>query len=62
MDETQNPIRVVVEVVSSEVVNRLEKENSDLRSEVSHLEKRLESVNRTLYELMEVLAELKRKS
>lgn len=56
----KQPIRIVVEVISSEAVRRLEGRDDDLRDEVKRLEKRLEAVNRTLYELLETLARQKR--
>lgn len=52
----QQPPRIVVELVSSEAVRRLEARDEDLRKEITRLEKRLEGVNRTVYELLETLA------
>ena len=60
MDE-QQPIRVVVEVVSSAEVKRLEKRDEDVRSEVANLEQKINALHRTIYELMEALSNLKSK-
>lgn len=57
----QQPTRIVVELVSSESVRRLEARDEELREEIKRLEKRLEGVNRTLYELLETLAQQRRK-
>lgn len=61
MSDPQQPVRIVVELVSSESVRRLEARDDDLREEIKRLEKRLEGVNRTLYELLETLALQRRK-
>ena len=64
MDLPQNddrPIRVIVEVVSNEAVRRLEERDDDLRDYVSRLEKRIEGLNRTIYELMETISKLRGK-
>lgn len=61
MSDPQQPVRIVVELVSSESVRRLEARDDDLREEIKRLEKRLEGVNRTLYELLETLAQQRRK-
>lgn len=55
------PIRVVVEVVSNDVVRRLEGRDDDIRDEVRKLEKRIEGLNRTIYELMETISKLRGK-
>ena len=55
------PIRVIVEVVSNEAVRRLESRDDDLRDYVSRLEKRIEGLNRTIYELMETISKLRGK-
>ena len=61
MSDPQQPVRIVVELVSSESVRRLEARDDDLREEIKRMEKRLEGVNRTLYELLETLAQQRRK-
>ena len=55
------PIRVVVEVVSNDAVRRLEGRDDDIRDEVRKLEKRIEGLNRTIYELMETISKLRGK-
>ena len=57
----QQPTRIVVELVSSESVRHLEARDDELREEIKRLEKRIEGVNRTLYELLETLAQQRRK-
>ena len=57
MDE-QQPIRIVVEVVSSADVKRLEARDDDVRAEVSRLESKLDGLHRTLYELIETFGSL----
>lgn len=61
MSDPQQSTRIVVELVSSESVRRLEARDDDLREEIKRLEKRLEGVNRTLYELLETIAQQRRK-
>lgn len=54
MDE-QQPIRVVVEVVSSADVKRLEDRDEDLKKEIAQLNRRIEGLHRVLYETIEAL-------
>lgn len=54
MSEEQ-PIRVIVEVVSSADVKRLEDRDDDVRAEVTRLEGKLEGLHRTIYELLETI-------
>ena len=61
MSDPQQPTRILVELVSSADVKRLEDRDDELREEIKRLEKRLEGVNRTLYELLETLAQQRRK-
>lgn len=61
MDLPHEPVRVVVELVSSEAVKRLEGRDDDLKEEVKRLEKRIEGLNRTIYELMDVISKLRSK-
>lgn len=58
---SDQPIRIVVEVVSSAEVKRLEKRDEDVRSEVANLEQKINALHRTIYELMEALSNLKSK-
>ena len=57
----QQPARIVVELVSSETVRRLEQRDDDLREEIKRLEKRFEGLNRSFYELLETIAQQRRK-
>lgn len=52
--------RVIVEVVTPEVVSRLEADNALLRQEVKQLRDKQEALHRTVYRLMETVADLKR--
>lgn len=54
------PLKVVVEVVTPEVVSRLEADNQLLRQENKQLRDKLESLHRTVYRLIDVVGELKR--
>lgn len=57
--QSDQPIRVIVEVVSNEAVRRLEARDDDLRAEVKRLEDRIVGLNRTIYELMETIGKLR---
>ena len=54
------PFRVVVEVVTPEVVARLEKENKQLLQEVAQLRQQHNSLHATVYRLMDRFADLSR--
>jgi len=60
MNEDQ-PIRIVVEVVSSADVKRLEARDDDVRAEVTRLEHKIEGLHRTIYELIETIGKLRSK-
>ena len=60
MDE-QQPVRVVVELVQSADVARLEARDEALRQEIKQLEKKIEGLHRTLYESLEALAKFRTK-
>ena len=49
------PMRIIVEVVSSADVKRLEDRDEAVRQEVQRLEGKLEGLHRTLYELIDVI-------
>lgn len=53
------PQRIVVELVSSADVKRLEDADADIRSEVQRLEQKVDGLHRTLYELLEAFSQLK---
>ncbi len=59
MDD-QQPIRVVVELVSSADVKRLEGSDDELRNELKQLREENEALRRSFYELLEVFGDLKR--
>lgn len=52
--------RIIVEVVTPEVVNRLEGDMALLRQENKQLRDRQEALHRTVYRLLETVADLKR--
>lgn len=60
MTDREDPVRVVVEVVTPEVVSRLEADNTLLRQEMKQLRDKHEALHRTVYRLLDVVAELKR--
>ena len=53
--------RVVVEVVTPEVVSRLEADNALLRQEMKQLKDKHEALHRTVFRLMEKVSDLIRK-
>lgn len=53
--------RIVVELVSSADVKRLEARDEDIREEVQQLRRENEALRRSFYELLERFAETKRK-
>ena len=61
MNDELPPIRIVVEVVSSAEVKRLEARDEDVLAEVSRLEGKLEGLHRTIYELLETIGSLRNK-
>lgn len=61
-DSGQRPERrIVIELVSAADVARLEARDEAVRAEVRQLEKRLEGLHSTVYELLEALRDLKQK-
>lgn len=61
MSDPQQPARFVVELVSSQDVKRLEERDEELREEIKRLDKRFEGLNRSFYELLETIAQQRRK-
>ena len=55
MDD-QQPIRIVVEVVSHSDVARLEARDEDIRKLIEAQDKRIEGLHRTLYEVIEAFS------
>lgn len=52
--------RIIVEVVTPEVVSRLEAENALLRQELATLRNKHDALHMTVFRLMETVADLKR--
>ena len=50
------PERIIVEVVSSSDVKRLEGRDEDIRKEIQELARRVDGLHRTLYELLSTLS------
>lgn len=57
----QEPLRIVVEVVSSADVKRLEARDDDLRALIKSQAEKIDGLHRTIYELMEVISKLRGK-
>lgn len=55
-----SPWRIVVELVSSADVKRLEASDEDIRKELNQLRRENEALRRSFYELLEVFGDLKR--
>lgn len=53
--------RIVVELVSSAEVKRLEARDDDVRAEVQQLRRENEALRRSFYELLERFGEIKKK-
>ena len=60
MSDSQKERRIIVEVVTPEVVSRLEGDNALLRQEMKQLRDRHEALHRTVYRLLETIADMKR--
>ena len=56
----QQPVKVVVELVSSADVKRLEDRDEELRKEIAQLERRIEGLHRSFYEALDALTGKKR--
>lgn len=61
MNNGDLPTHIVVEVVSSADVKRLEDRDEDIRSEVARLESKLDGLHRTIYELIETIGNIRNK-
>lgn len=53
--------RIVVELVSSADVKRLEDRDDEIRNELKRVEQKVDGLHRTIYELMEAISKLKSK-
>ena len=56
----KQPVRVVVEVASPEIVRRLEEENAQLRKELGQALDRVDALHRTTYEILGIINDLKK--
>ena len=61
MNNGDLPTHIVVEVVSSADVKRLEDRDDEIRSEVARLESKLDGLHRTIYELIETIGNIRNK-
>lgn len=57
----QEPVRIIVEVVSHADVARLEARDEDIRKEVARVEQKIEGLHRTLYEVIDAIGKLRSK-
>ena len=55
----KTPVRIVVELVSSADVKRLEARDEDIRSDLEQLRRENEGLRRSFYELLQVFADFK---
>lgn len=55
------PQRIVVELVSSADVKRLEGRDDEIRNELKRVEQKVDGLHRTMYELMEAISNLRSK-
>ncbi len=53
MGQSDQPIRVVVELLSSAEVKRLEGRDDDVRKELIQLRREMEALRRSFYDLLE---------
>lgn len=53
MNNSEQPVRVVVELLSSAEVKRLEGRDDDVRKEVLQLRREMEALRRSFYDLLE---------
>lgn len=58
MSDRESP-RIIIEMVSHADVARLEARDEDIRAEVKALERKLEGLHRTMYELIDTIASLR---
>lgn len=54
------PVRVVVEIATPEVIAQLKAENEELRKELQQLRKQHYSLHATVYQLLDRFGDLKR--
>lgn len=59
LPDEEKPIRIIVEVVSAADVARLEARDEDVRAELKQLERKLEGLHRTLYEVIDTISKVR---
>lgn len=57
----QQPSKIIVELVSSADVKRLEARDEDLREFIRQQNQRIDGLHRTIYELMDLISKLRSK-
>lgn len=57
----QLPIKIIVELVSSADVKRLEARDDDLRELIRQQNQRIDGLHQTVYELMDLISRLRSK-
>lgn len=53
--------RIILEVLTPESVKRLEARDDELREEINNLNNRISGLHRTIYELIDTIAQLRKK-
>ncbi len=53
--------RIILEVLTPESVKRLEARDDELREEINNLNNRIAGLHRTIYELIDTIAQLRKK-
>lgn len=53
--------RIILEVLTPESVKRLEARDDELRDEIANLNNRISGLHRTIYELIDTIAQLRKK-
>ena len=53
--------RIILEVLTPESVKRLEARDDELREEITNLNNRISGLHRTIYELIDTIAQLRKK-
>lgn len=61
MEPSDQPVRIVVELLSSAEVKRLEGRDDDVRKEVLQLRREVEALRRSFYELLERFGSMNQK-
>lgn len=53
--------RIILEVLTPESVKRLEARDDELRDEITNINNRISGLHRTIYELIDTIAQLRKK-